>query len=130
MGTESTETAVARLDERFNGFQTILKQMASDQDRMAASYEKLVESNQRVALIEADLVASKLSITKLWEKSDALELARVMRDQKRSDEELAAQRKSIQDERRENNRWKRELVLACLPAIVAVAIYHFSGIHV
>ena len=130
MGSESTETAVARLDERFNGFQTILRQMATDQERMAASYEKLVESNHRVALIEADLVFAKNSIAKLWEKSDALELARISRDEKRASEELTAQRKSITEAHRESNRWKREMMMACIPAILSVAIYHFLGTHV
>lgn len=72
---ESIEVTVARLDERFNGFQEAFKEMADDQRRLTDSYEKLVESNQRISLVETDLVNLKNSQNKLWEKFDAHELA-------------------------------------------------------
>lgn len=65
---EPIEVTVARLDERFNGFQQAVKEMADDQRRLTDSYEKLVESNQRISLIEADMVTVKDSHNKLWKK--------------------------------------------------------------
>ena len=44
--------------------------MAADQRRLTDSYEKLVESNQRISLVEADMVTVKDSHKKLWEKFD------------------------------------------------------------
>lgn len=72
---ESIEVTVARLDERFNGFQNAFEQMVDDQRRLTDSYEKLVQSNQRLALVETDLVNLKESQKKLWEKFDAHETA-------------------------------------------------------
>jgi hypothetical protein len=126
MNTESIETTVARLDERFNGFSAILKQMAADQERMAASYEELVKSNQRLALIEADVVAAKASLAKLWEKSDALELARIGRDQKRAEDELSVQKKEMKIQEKERHRWKRELAIGVVPSLIMLVAYHFG----
>ena len=75
MPTEPIEVTVARLDERFNGFQEAFREMADDQRRLTNSYEKLVESNQRIGLVEADMVNMKESQKKLWEKFDAHEQA-------------------------------------------------------
>ena len=71
MTTENIEITVARLDERFKGFQTAFTEMATDQRRMAESYEELVKSNQRISLVESDLVALKESTKTLWAKHDA-----------------------------------------------------------
>lgn len=69
---EALEVTVARLDERFQGFQRTSAQMADDIRRMAESYEKLVESNERISLLEKDVAAHKDSIAMLWTKHDAL----------------------------------------------------------
>jgi hypothetical protein len=74
-GTEPIEITVARLDERFKGFQEAFGQMVDDQRRLTDSYEKLVESNQRIGLVETDVVNLKDSQKKLWEKFDAHERA-------------------------------------------------------
>ncbi len=73
---ELIEVAVARLDERFNGLQNVISEMASDQRRLTESYEKLVENNQRVGLLEADMLTVKDSNKKLWEKFDQYEAER------------------------------------------------------
>lgn len=75
MSAEPIEVTVARLDERFKSFQEAFGEMATDQRRLTNSYEKLVESNQRISLVEADLVTIKDSQKKIWEKFDAHELA-------------------------------------------------------
>lgn len=69
--SEPLEVTVARLDERLNGFTETMKQMADDQRRLTDSYEKLVESNQRIALVETDLVNLKKSNETLWAKFDS-----------------------------------------------------------
>lgn len=69
---EPLEVTVARLDERFQGFQRTSVQMADDIRRMAESYEKLVESNERISLLEKDVAAHKDSIATLWKKHDTL----------------------------------------------------------
>ncbi|AXT46340.1 hypothetical protein [Chromobacterium rhizoryzae] len=76
---EPLEVTVARLDERFQGFQRTSVQMADDIRRMAESYEKLVESNERISLLEKDVAAHKDSIATLWNKHDALAAAIVER---------------------------------------------------
>lgn len=73
---EQIEVTVARLDERFNGLQGVIAEMAADQRRLTDSYEKLVENNQRVALLETDMVNLKDSNKKLWEKFDGYEAER------------------------------------------------------
>ena len=73
---EPIEVTVARLDERFNGFQEAFREMADDQRRLTDSYEKLVESNHRIGLVEADMVNVKDSQKKLWEKFDENERER------------------------------------------------------
>jgi hypothetical protein len=73
MAQESIEVSVARLDERLKGFQTIFEQMADDQRRMAESYEELVKSNQRLALVEAEVVSLKDGQKLLWTKYDQIE---------------------------------------------------------
>lgn len=117
MSTESIETTVARLDERFRGFQAAFAQMADDQRRMAESYEKLVESNQRVALLEADLVAIKSQYSKLADKIDAIERAHVTSEQRRTEEALKI-----------SNHWIGELVRTALTVAASVTLYHF-GVH-
>ena len=68
MPDDDLHVVVARLDERINAFTGTLKQMADDQSRLTDSYEKLVESNQRIALVETDVMNHKASLAKLWEK--------------------------------------------------------------
>lgn len=118
MSTESIETTVARLDERFRGFQAAFAQMADDQRRMAESYEKLVESNQRVALLEADLVAVKIQFGKLADKLDSIERAHVASEQRRTEEALKT-----------SHHWMGELVRTGLTVAASVILYHF-GVHV
>lgn len=72
---EPIEITVARLDERFNGFQNAFEQMVDDQRRLTDSYEKLVQSNHRVSLVEADIVNLKDSNKAIWQKFDAHERA-------------------------------------------------------
>lgn len=59
---------VARLDERLNSLTNAFTEMAEDQRRLTDSFEKLVESNQRMMLLEADMVTVKESTKKLWDK--------------------------------------------------------------
>lgn len=68
MPDDDLHVKVARLDERYHAFTDALKQMADDQRRLTDSYEKLVESNQRIALVETDVMNHKASLAKLWEK--------------------------------------------------------------
>jgi hypothetical protein len=75
MANEAIEVTVARLDERFRGFQDAFGQMVEDQRRLTDSYEKLVESNQRIGLVELDLVNLKSSNHELWLKFDAMAAA-------------------------------------------------------
>ena len=70
---DAIEITVARLDERLKGFQSAFSQIADDQRRMAESYEELVKSNQRISLVEAELVTLKKSTETLWMKFDAHE---------------------------------------------------------
>ncbi|WP_283149027.1 hypothetical protein [Silvimonas soli] len=70
--TESTEVSLARLEERFQGLLKGNNQMADDLRRMAEAYERLVESGERIGLIEKDVTTHSDSIKKLWEKHDAL----------------------------------------------------------
>ncbi|MGO4379755.1 hypothetical protein [Pseudoduganella sp. RAF53_2] len=72
MSQESIETTVARLDERFKGFQKFVMQMAEDQRRMAESYEKLVENNSKVGLVEQEVISLKESVRVIWTKLDAM----------------------------------------------------------
>lgn len=137
MGNESPEAAAARLDERVNGHDQLFEQIANDLKRMAVSYEKLVESNQRVALIERDVSNAKEEVALLWKKFDSLDAARLERDRKRAEEDLETQRKvnadnlkAAQDELKERNRWKRDIAIACVPTIIGLAVYHFLGIHI
>lgn len=108
MTQESIETTVARLDERFRGFQAAFTQMADDQRRMAESYEKLVESNHRLALVEAELVSIKEGQRQLWIKYDAL---------------AAEGAKSSQ-------RWLWEIAKAALTVAAAVLAYKLFGVHI
>ncbi len=72
---EPIEVTVARLDERFNGFQEAFREMAADQRRLTDSYEELVKSNQRIGLVEGDVLNLRKSQDKLWEKFDEHEKA-------------------------------------------------------
>jgi len=107
MTQESIETTVARLDERFRGFQTVFNQMAADQRRMAESYEKLVESNHRVALLEAEVVSMKEGQKQLWIKCD----------------DLAAEGAES------TKRWLWEIAKTVLTVIAAVFAYKVFGVH-
>ncbi len=75
MNTEPIEVTVARLDERFKGFQEAFGEMATDQRRLTDAYEKLVANNQRIGLVEADMINLKSSTKDLWRKFDAHEEA-------------------------------------------------------
>lgn len=106
MTTENIETTIARLDERFKGFQSVVAEMAKDMGRMSESYEKLVENNQRVALLEADMLAVKTGQIKLWEKYDA----------------MAA------DALKTSNKWIGEFLRMILTAGVTILLYKL-GVH-
>jgi len=67
---EPIEVAFARLDERFQGFEKAFEQMVQDQRILSESYQKLVENNQRVALLENDVAIIKKSNEALWVKFD------------------------------------------------------------
>lgn len=108
MTQESIETTVARLDERFRGFQSAFTQMADDQRRMAESYEKLVESNQRLALAEAEIISIKEGQRTLWIKYDALAAAEAKTSQK----------------------WLWEIAKTVLTVIGAVLAYKLFGVHI
>jgi len=108
MTQESIETKVARLDERFLGFQNAFTQMAEDQRRMAESYEKLVESNHRTALLEVEVASIKEGQKQLWIKHDA----------------LAAESKSS------SQRWLWEICKVLLTVFVAMVVYKATGVHV
>lgn len=71
MSQESIEVTVARLDERFKGFQEAFSEMASDMRRMTDSYEELVKSNQRVSILESEMLSLKKSNETLWTKLNA-----------------------------------------------------------
>ena len=67
---EQIEITMARLDERFQGFEKVVAQMAEDQKSLTLSYHRLVESNQRIALLENDALATRKSLDLLWKKFD------------------------------------------------------------
>ncbi len=117
MQTDPLAITVARLDERFKSISAFMEQLTADQKRMASAYEKLVESNQRIALLESDMITAKIERAKLWEKYDALDAACVSAEQKRTEEALKA-----------SNRWIGEVIKTLMTATVAVALYHF-GYH-
>lgn len=107
MTQESIETTVARLDERFRGFQAAFAQMADDQRRMAESYEKLVESNVQLSLVQAEVISLKEGQKMLWTKYDAL---------------AAAGAKNSQ-------RWLWEISKLALAMVAAVLAYKAFGVH-
>ncbi|SDH06498.1 MULTISPECIES: hypothetical protein [unclassified Duganella] len=107
MSQESIETTVARLDERFKGFQNLVVQMADDQRRMAESYEKLVENNSRVGLVEQEVIAVKESLRVIWTKLDAF-----------ADENTKS-----------SQRWLWEIAKAVLAAGGAVLAAKLFGVH-
>jgi hypothetical protein len=72
MVAESIETTVARLDERLKGVDSFMAQMAEDQRSLTDSYRELVKNNQRIALVEAELISIKDGQKLLWIKFDAL----------------------------------------------------------
>jgi regulator of replication initiation timing len=72
---DNLDIAVARLDERVKNHDSFIEQIAKDLERMAAAYEELVRSNQRISLLEQDLVNMKDAQRKLSERADARELA-------------------------------------------------------
>ena len=65
MQQEPIETTVARLEERFLAVQTVIQQLAEDQRKLVASYEKLVESNQRILLVESEISSLKSCTEKM-----------------------------------------------------------------
>jgi len=107
MAQDSIEVTVARLDERFQGFQSLVSQLADDQRRMAESYEKLVANNQRVALLEAEMVSVKSGQAQLWKKYDAME----------------------EEKKKVNQRWIWEIAKTLLTVSGAVFLYKIFGIH-
>jgi hypothetical protein len=117
MTTENSDITLARLDERFKGFQAVVTQMADDMRRMTESYEKLVESNQRVGLVEKDIMELKSSQLKLWEKYDALSAAFYAERQRRADE--AAKKSS---------NWLGEIFKVVLTAAATITLFKM-GIH-
>ena len=64
---------VARLDEKLNSFESGMERLAEDQARLSRSFEKLVESQERLALVENDILHLKTSNANLWQKVDAHE---------------------------------------------------------
>jgi len=117
MGSDSMEATVARLDERIKGISIFMEQLTKDQERVAAAYEKLVESNQRVALLEADMVSVKTGHAKLWEKYDVL-----------NSSFAASEKKRIEDELKAKNKWIGEVGKAMLTAGVTALLFYL-GIH-
>lgn len=107
MSQESIETTVARLDERFKGFQNLVMQMAEDQRRMAESYEKLVENNSRVGLVEQEVISLKDSLRVIWTKLDAL----------------------AEESIKSSQRWLWEIAKATLTAGGAVLSAKLLGVH-
>jgi hypothetical protein len=75
MPPENLDVAVARLDERVKGHDSLIDQVAKDLKRIATAYEELVKSNQRISLVEQELLNQKESQKILWEKFDANEKA-------------------------------------------------------
>lgn len=61
MPEESVEVTVARMGERFESLQGDLR-------RLAESYEKLVESNERISLLERDVADYKEQLSALWKR--------------------------------------------------------------
>lgn len=59
MGSESPEVVIARLDERLNNMEQSIRTMA---DAMS----KLAESNNRILVIESDVMTIKEGQKKLW----------------------------------------------------------------
>lgn len=107
MSQESIETTVARLDERFKGFQNLVVQMAEDQRRMAESYEKLVENNSRVGLVEQEVISLKDSVRVIWTKLDAL----------------------VEESSKSSQRWLWEIAKAVMAAGAAVLAAKLFGVH-
>jgi DNA anti-recombination protein RmuC len=70
---EAIEVTVARMDERFKAFQDAFLEMGKDMSRLSESYEELVKSNQRIALVEVALATSEKSLALLWHKWDSKE---------------------------------------------------------
>lgn len=108
MAQESIEVSVARLDERLKGFQTIFEQMADDQRRMAESYEELVKSNQRIALLEAETVSLKQGQALLWQKYDGME----------------------KESKKNNQKWLWEISKSAITIIAGVIALKVFGIHI
>ncbi|HXA48066.1 MAG TPA: hypothetical protein VNW52_10590 [Burkholderiaceae bacterium] len=69
--TQPIEIAFARLDERFQSFEKAFGQMVEDQRSLTISYQKLVESNQRISVLENDAITLEKSLDTLWAKFDA-----------------------------------------------------------
>lgn len=107
MSQESIETTVARLDERFKGFQNLVMQMAEDQRRMAESYEKLVENNSKVGLVEQEVISLKDSVRVIWTKLDAL----------------------AEESSKSSQRWLWEIAKAILAAGSAMLAAKLFGVH-
>jgi hypothetical protein len=74
---EPMEITVARLDERFNGVQKIIVEMAKDQRRLTDSFEELAKSNERLSLVELNTMNTKMGLDKLWEKFENHEKAHI-----------------------------------------------------
>lgn len=75
MAAENLDVTVARLDERVKGHDSFIEQIAEDLKRMATAYEELVKNNQRISLVEQEVINLKESQKTLWTKYDANEAA-------------------------------------------------------
>jgi hypothetical protein len=70
---ENIEVAVARIDERVTSHDSIIKDIATDLKSIARAYEELAKSNQRVSLLEQEVINLKDAHKELWKRLDANE---------------------------------------------------------
>lgn len=76
MHAEPIEVTVARLDERFQGFETVIKRLAEDQRGLTNAYIELVNQNAMLNVLENDVTELKRSNQKLWGVVDTMRSAR------------------------------------------------------
>jgi hypothetical protein len=75
----NTAMIVARLEERFNGFEKLFEMIVTEQTRMATSYEALVKGQHRIDLVDAEIVSLKEGQKILWKKHDEMAAAHARR---------------------------------------------------
>jgi FtsZ-binding cell division protein ZapB len=63
---ESAAVLIARLEERVAAFAGAMAQLTHDMRRLTDSYEKLVDSDKTVAMLEAEVMSLKESNRDLW----------------------------------------------------------------